>query len=151
MERTLMPMGVASISLIRVIPGASADRTWPGSGRPAVAASRPGIRLSKIRVVLPEPETPVTAVSFPLGMSTSSGFTVWMAPVDRWMRPRSNRPPDPPFLRGLARPERKGPIRDSGRSATSATVPWAMTLPPSVPAPGPISMIQSAWESIWVS
>ena len=29
-------------------------------------------------VVLPEPDTPVTTVSRPLGMATSSGFTVWI-------------------------------------------------------------------------
>ena len=29
-------------------------------------------------VVLPEPDTPVTTVSRPFGISTSSGLTVWI-------------------------------------------------------------------------
>ena len=60
------------------------------------AASRPGTRLSRIRVVLPDPDTPVTTVSRPLGRSTSRGFTVWMAPVDRWMFPLGKEVPRPP-------------------------------------------------------
>ena len=56
-------------------------------------ASRAGARLSRISVVFPEPDTPVTTVSRPLGMSTSRGFTVWIAPVERWMRPWANSAP----------------------------------------------------------
>ncbi len=76
-----MPMGVASMSFTRWMPGASTAVTCAGSGCPAMTASRPGTRLSRIRVVLPEPDTPVTTVSRPLGMVTARGFTVWIAPV----------------------------------------------------------------------
>ena len=82
-----MPIGVASISLICPMPGASIERTWSGSFLPASDDESAGTRLSRISVVLPEPDTPVTTVSFPFGMSTSSGFTVCMAAVDRWIRP----------------------------------------------------------------
>ena len=48
-------------------------------------------------MVLPEPDTPVTTVSRPLGRSTARGFTVWIAPVARWMGPLSEHR----FLLGL--------------------------------------------------
>ena len=35
-----------------------------------------GIRLSKTKVVLPDPDTPVITVNLPLGISTFSGLTV---------------------------------------------------------------------------
>ena len=148
-----MPMGVASMSFTRSIPGASTAFTWAGSGFPAVAASRPGTRLSRISVVLPEPETPVTTVSFPLGSSSVRGFTVWIAPVSRWMAPSANTAPAAARGRsmGWARPDRKGPIWEASLAASSCTVPWATTRPPRAPASGPISMIQSAWDRIWVS
>lgn len=86
-----MPIGVASISFTWEIPAGSTERTWEGRGVFAIAASMPGTRLSRIRVVFPEPETPVTTVRRPLGIFTLSGFTVWMAPVEREMAPCSNR------------------------------------------------------------
>ena len=78
-----MPMGVASMSLTCAIPSASIERIWAGSALPLMTASSAGTRLSSTIVVLPEPDTPVTTVSRPLGISTSSGFTVWMEDVDR--------------------------------------------------------------------
>ena len=138
-----MPMGVASMSFTRPMPGADTSSTWAGRGCFWIAASRAGTRLSRISVVLPEPETPVTTVSRPLGMSASRGFTVWMAPVDRWMVPKSKSSPQGHRGRsGLgASCLRKGPMREAGSSASSFTVPWASTRPPSAPAPGPISTI----------
>ena len=123
-----------------------------GSGLPAVCAASAGTRLSRISVVLPEPDTPVTTVSRPLGMSTSSGLTVWMASVERWMRPSANSSAAGRF-RGaaLACPPRNGPIWDAGFPARSATVPSAMTCPPPAPASGPISMSQSDSASTCVS
>ena len=95
---------------------------------PAVCAASAGTRLSRISVVLPEPDTPVTTVSRPLGMSTFSGLTVWMASVERWMRPSANSSAAGRF-RGAALPcpPRNGPIWDAGFPARSATVPSAMT------------------------
>ena len=148
-----MPMGVASMSFTRSMPSAVTWRTWGGMGLPAVRASSPGTRLSRIRVVLPEPETPVTTVSRPLGRSTSKGFTVWMASVAKRMRPSAKSSSGGSCRRvcGLALPDRKGPIREAGSSSSCRTVPWATTWPPRAPASGPISMIQSAWDRIWVS
>ena len=51
-------------------------------------AARPGIRLSRMSVVLPEPETPVTTESLPFGKRTVRGFTVWIAPVSMRIWPR---------------------------------------------------------------
>ena len=103
-------------------------------------------------VVLPEPDTPVTTVSRPLGKRTSSGLTVWMGPVERATAPFSNRASGGTgFRRTSARPARKGPIWDRGFCWMSATVPSAITCPPPAPAPGPISTSQSAWRRIWVS
>ena len=48
-------------------------------------------------------------------------------------------------------PERNGPIMESAFSRISCIVPSAMTLPPSAPAFGPISISQSASFSICVS
>ena len=153
MDRTLMPIGVASISFTCFMSGASIERTWSGSFFFFVTASRPGIRLSSTRVVFPEPETPVTRVSLPFGISTSRGFTVWIAEVERWILPKAKR--SSAFVLSLteiAVPERKGPIFEAGSRVRSCTVPWAMTCPsPGTCFSGPISMIHWALESTWVS
>ena len=78
-----MPMGVASMSLTCAMPSASTARIWAGSALPLIFACSAGIRLSSTMVVLPEPDTPVTTVSRPFGISTSRGFTVWIRSVDR--------------------------------------------------------------------
>ena len=148
-----MPMGVASMSLTRAMPGASTLCTCAGSGCPAAAACKAGTRLSKISVVLPEPDTPVTTVSRPLGSAASSGCTVWMAPVARRIAPCANTSCRGQRGRsGAAVPgSRNGPMRDAGFWASAAGGPWAMTVPPSAPAPGPSSTIWPAWASTWVS
>ena len=134
------------------MPSASTAMTWSGSLRPAMRASRPGIRLSRIRVVLPDPDTPVTTVSRPLGMSTSRGFTVWMAPVDRWTRPYWNssssrhlcRIRTSPFQTGRARSGRR--VRRHVGNRPLGQYPAALR-----PRLGPISMSQWAWDKICVS
>ena len=78
-----MPMGVASMSLTCAMPSALTDRMCGGSAWPLMPASSAGIRLSSTMVVLPEPDTPVTTVSRPLGIVTSSGLTVWICVVAR--------------------------------------------------------------------
>ena len=116
-------------------------------------AASPGTKLSRISVVLPEPDTPVTTVSRPLGISTFKGFTVWMAAVERCILPSANS--SPAQTRSLtwisAVPARNGPIWDALFWAISGIVPWATTCPPLAPAWGPISISQSAWDNIWVS
>ncbi len=90
MDRTLMPMGEASISFTWAMPSAVMLFTCAGKCSPFNFASSPGIRLSNTIVVFPDPDTPVTTVSRPLGMSISRDFTVWIASVDRWSFPSSN-------------------------------------------------------------
>ena len=104
-------------------------------------------------VVLPEPETPVTTVRRPLGISTLSGFTVWMASVVIVIFPSLNMSVASTCCLTLmdALPERNGPIFDRSLASMSLTVPCAITLPPSEPAPGPISIIQSDLARICVS
>ena len=75
MERTLMPIGVASINLTCRICSLK-SRYMAGKFFPGYFSFKPGIRLSRISVVLPEPDTPVITVSLPCGISTSNGFTV---------------------------------------------------------------------------
>ena len=83
-----------------------------GSALPAMVASSAGIRLSSTMVVLPEPDTPVTTVRRPLGISTSSGLTVWMESVERWIVPFAKSVSFSVQQRSFvsAVPARKGPI-----------------------------------------
>ena len=121
-----MPMGVASISLTRPMPCASTARTCSGSLAPRMAASSAGIRLSKISVVLPEPETPVTTVRRPLGMRTSSGLTVWSAAVASRIVPSANicsRATAGRSRSFCAPGPRKGPISERPLAASAGTVP----------------------------
>ena len=163
-----MPMGVASMSFTCRIPSASMESTCSGSFFPFIRACRAGIRFYSMRFVLPEPDTPVTEVSFPLGISASNDFTVWIGPVERQIRPSENNCSDVLFATSgcllhlprisgeileelsedLEEPERNGPIWESLFLQISSTVPSAITCPPSAPAPEPISMIQSASERI---
>lgn len=61
-------------------------RMASGSGCPAARAFSAGNRLSRTRVVLPEPEAPVTAASRPRGMYRSRAWTVCSGAARRWMR-----------------------------------------------------------------
>ena len=134
------------------MPSAEMDFTCCGSGLPSMFASRAGIRLSRAMVVFPLPDIPVTTVNLPLGIFTSSGLTVWIRFVFISMVPRSNifsagvrgRSPGLPS-------SRKGPMIDFGFFSRSSTVPSAMMLPPSAPALGPSSTIQSERRRICVS
>ena len=147
-----MPIGVASISFTLRMPSACTLSTCSGSFCPLVAAASPGTRLSKISVVLPLPLTPVTTVSLPLGISTASGFTVWMAPVSRWRHPAANISSAAACLRITELSAFKnGPILEFLFCAISVMVPSAITCPPLAPASGPISISQPASFKIWVS
>ena len=61
---------------------------------------------------LPEPDTPDTTVRRPLGISTSSGLTVWMESVERWIVPFAKSASFSVQQRSFvsAVPARKGPI-----------------------------------------
>ena len=91
-----------------------------------------------MRVLLPEPLTPVTQVKYPRGMEASIVFKLWAEAPRRWSQSRGwkGRGGKDIFLR----PERNEPVRESVRAAISLGVPWATRCPPSEPAPGPNSM-----------
>ena len=139
-------MGVASIRFARLMPSAASAVTCSGSASPAAAWASAGMSVSSTSVVLPEPDTPVTAISRPRGMSMANGFTVCKPLDSRWIRPRSNISPACACGRAATRaaPERKGPMIEASSRATSSTEPWETTAPPSAPAAGPISTRWSA-------
>ena len=156
-----MPIGVASISLTCLMPSASIDRMWGGTILAPQSASSAGTRLSRISVVLPDPDTPVITVSAVFGMRTESGKTVWILSVSIRISPFANAfiadaftaaPFTPaPHSAGLCFPERYLPMTESALPSISSTVPSAMTVPPFAPASGPSSMSQSASFRICVS
>ena len=57
-------------------PSASRSRTCVDCGDLSIRDCKAGINISSTIVVLPEPDTPVTAVSRPRGISTDNGPTV---------------------------------------------------------------------------
>ena len=125
----------------RVMPALRTDLTCAGSALSAAAAFSAGIRLSSTMVVLPEPETPVTAVRRPFGSFTVRSRTVWMGVVSISIVPfaksvsfgaRSR-------VRTGSAPVRNPAILEPGVRMMSSMVPCAMTVPPSFPASGPIS------------
>ena len=147
-----MPIGVASISLIWLIPSASIDRTCFGRSLPPILASNAGTRLSRTIVVFPLPDIPVTTVKRPFGILTSRGLTVWMLDVFISMTPKENISSLDALLRRSGfPPSRNGPIMETESPIRSSTVPSAMILPPSAPAFGPSSIIQSDLLRICVS
>ena len=75
-ERMFAPIGVASIRCALDTPSASRSRTCVGCGDLSIRDCKAGINISSTIVVLPEPDTPVTAVSRPRGISTDNGPTV---------------------------------------------------------------------------
>ena len=152
-ERTFVPIGVASMTLTRLTPPASTDSTCSGNGIPDMTAWRAGTKLSNTMVVLPDPDTPVTTVMRPIGISRSRGCTVWIRDVRILMAPLSKMDPSRTLSRTMTSsfPERYPPMIDLGSASTAPTVPWQRTVPPSLPEPGPISMSQSADLSALVS
>ena len=95
-------------------------------------------KVSRIREDLPPPETPVMQVNVPRGIFKFTFFRLWvLAPL------RLIKSPFP--LRRLAGTEisfcpfKYCAVKLFGFFKTSATVPSAITFPPSSPAPGPIS------------
>ncbi|MBR6037705.1 MAG: hypothetical protein IKP53_02940 [Candidatus Methanomethylophilaceae archaeon] len=148
----MIPIGVASMSFTWLIPAAPIDRTWSGRSDSDTRASSAGTRLSRTMVVFPLPDIPVTTVRRPFGILTSSGFTVWMPDVRISIIPSENSPSFGALERSpRPSPPRKGPILDEGSLERASTVPCAMTLPPSSPAPGPSSTTQSERLRTWVS
>src|SRR4051812_24380287 len=92
-----------------------------------------------ISELLPDPATPVTTVSTPSGMSTSTSWRLWV------LAPRTSSAPDGVRTDGFsdARSSRWRPVTVSLPRSPS-TLPSNITAPPSVPAPGPRSTTWSA-------
>ena len=94
-------------------------------------------------VDLPAPETPVTATRHPSGNSTSTSLRLFSAaPISLTLLPLPRRRCDGTSI--LRRPARYAPVTDRSAFITSRGAPEATISPPSSPAPGPKSTIQSA-------
>ena len=100
-------------------------------------------KMSVTSVLFPLPETPVTAMNRPSGNSTSSPFRLCSrAPFTTMLFPL-------PFRRVVGiftarSPRMNAPVMESFESVSALSVPFTTTFPPSSPAPGPMSTIQSA-------
>ena len=97
-----------------------------------------------ISVDLPEPETPVTQVSSPIGMLRSTPCKLFpVAPRTRSCLSGSGLP----RVAGISIfsfPDRYLPVSESLELRMSSIVPCATISPPCTPAPGPMSMTWSA-------
>ena len=87
--------------------------------------------------LLPAPLTPVTHAKTPSGSFTSTSFRLCSFAPSTSMNPLGVRRALGTSMR--LRPERKAPVMLLGFASISAGVPWAVTLPPRCPAPGPKS------------
>ena len=114
-----------------------------GSRDPNSSRASARYRTSVTSVLLPLPDTPVTAVNVPSGNSTSRPLRLcWRAPLTTRRLPL-------PVRRSLGMgtmrsPRRKAPVMERGSSRRASSRPLAMISPPCSPAPGPMSMTQSA-------
>ena len=99
-------------------------------------------RISLISELLPEPETPVMQVITPSGISTSICFRLFSAAPLMVRKPvGSLRTSGTGILR---RPLKYAPVTELSFFIRSSAVPMATSCPPCSPAPGPISITQSA-------
>ena len=112
-----------------LIPSASIFTICSGIFFGEVKESSAGTRLSKTIVVLPEPETPVTTVNLPFGMSIFRGLTVWIEFVSKWILPFLNIISGEIFSRIFTSSlsDKKPPIIDFLLSIISGIVPSATT------------------------
>ena len=101
------------------------SRTLAGSVSSAFALFSAGISSSSTSVVLPLPDTPVTAVNRFTGRLTDSACTVCSALVSKWIAPRSNSCPSGQRGRTSAMGSGAGTESGaaSGASATQALAP----------------------------
>ena len=129
-----------SITLsISSIPSISA--CFPGFTRGLVSSwVRRLNSTSLISELFPDPETPVTAVKAPSGISTSIPLRLFSS------APRIFRKLPFPFRRASGTgicflPDRYCPVIDSGQSLICSREPAQTISPPCTPAPGPTSTI----------
>ena len=138
---TFLPIGTLSINSIFLMPSQSISRTSSGNSSPLICDFTAGYNASKSNVVLPLPDTPVTAVSFPFGISMSNGLTLWISEVLMEMLPFSNVSPDLSLMIIFSEFVKNGAICEFELFSISSRLPCAMMFPPSAPACGPISII----------
>ena len=94
-------------------------------------------------VLLPLPDTPVTATNVPSGTRRFTFFRLCSrAPITSSVFPLPRRRR---FGTGTDRsPRRYAPVIERGSASTASMDPLAMISPPCSPAPGPMSITQSA-------
>ncbi len=113
------------------------------SRAPFSSRARARYRTSETSVLLPEPETPVTATKRASGNVTSTFLRLCSrAPriTSDWPLPRRR-------VAGIwtwSSPRRYAPVIDRGSARIASRGPDATISPPCSPAPGPMSMTQSA-------
>ena len=111
MDRTLMPIGVASISFTCFMSGASIERTWSGSFFFFVHCFQTGDQTFQYQGSLSGTGNSSDQGKPAFWNIHFRGFTVWIAEVERWILPKAKR--SSAFVLSLteiAVPERKGPI-----------------------------------------
>jgi len=94
-----------------------------------------------VKVDLPPPDTPVTQVNRPPGISPVTVFRLLpVAPLifSIFLRSTGRRPSGGSSI--SRSPVRYLAVSELGLAMTSAGVPWAQTSPPWMPAAGPMSM-----------
>ena len=121
----MRPMGLWSISMTLSMASSPSTRSCaPGSSRaPNRARARARYRMSVTSVLLPEPETPVTAVNVPSGKRTSRSCRLWArAPTTSSARPLPVR--RRAGMGTLRSPRRYAPVieRGSARIASSGAL-----------------------------
>ena len=116
----------------------------PGLMRaPFRSAARRLYRISLISDDFPLPEIPVMHVITPSGIFTSTSRRLFcVAPLISMKWPLPSRRCSGTSI--FFRPERYFPVILRGALQISSTVPSATSSPPCMPAPGPMSTIQSA-------
>ena len=96
--------------------------------------------MSLTSVDLPEPLTPVTAVSVPSGIATSMFFRLFARAPRMTISPFERRPPRRRRRdRALAAQVGAGQRAVAVAAAAASGAPWKITWPPCSPAPGPRS------------
>ena len=123
----------------------SIESCVPGvSSVPCSSRCRTGASVPVTREDLPDPETPVTATMQPSGILTSRSWRLFcLAPF--MTSHRSSWGLNLSSGRGISDlPDRYAPVMLSSLVINSSNVPLTTISPPSLPAPGPMSTIQSA-------
>ena len=142
----MRPIGLWSISMTLSTAPAPSTESWaPGSSRaPKTAVASARYRMSVTSVLLPEPETPVTAVNVPSGKRTSTSRRLWArAPTTSSALPLPVRRRVGMGTCALA-PQVGAGDRVAARPGSPPAGPRRRPRRRARPRPGPMSTIQSA-------